>query len=486
MVNSLIEHIARFFKEVSKDVLLVENNDRFLYRPDVVKVFSKYGIEIVYGSAIQRRVRFELREKDGILVLLSQQNSDYLEDIRKASTAIEFHLKDYLQGYHIPSVLNLELEILDELFRNKPLVNLNRENTIISVQKAKEHLISVPEKSIDIVQFEKKIDSLLSESIINWRLISHLIADAIAKSIGKSEFDTVYRVVNKANDYFLKNISEQYQQIKNSSSVKKPRIVSKILDYLNFNYKDKKIALLVVDGMAHWQYELIKNSLPGSKKEDIIYSWIPSITQLSRQAIFRGSIPKTNYRQNPQNEEKLWYSYWQSQGLPTNYILYQHENVDFSNLNHINKFAVVIKDLDDKMHGSTDYKDLHALTTNWVVRSKLSSVIGELLKNGFTIFLTSDHGNIQAKGWRGLKGKEKLGTNKSGSKSQRHIEYSDKWLKDQFVSANPEIYDFIVDNDNAILIKSDLSFSNKETLVTHGGAHILEVLIPFIEIKDEE
>ena len=31
--------------------------------------------------------------------------------------------------------------------------------------------------------------------------------------------------------------------------------------------------------------------------------------------------------------------------------------------------------------------------------------------------------------------------------------------------------------DKAIYFKSDLSFSKKETLVTHGGAHLLEVLI---------
>ena len=38
--------------------------------------------------------------------------------------------------------------------------------------------------------------------------------------------------------------------------------------------------------------------------------------------------------------------------------------------------------------------------------------------------------------------------------------------------------------ERAIYFKSDLSFSEEETLVTHGGAHILEVLIPFIVIQN--
>jgi hypothetical protein len=39
--------------------------------------------------------------------------------------------------------------------------------------------------------------------------------------------------------------------------------------------------------------------------------------------------------------------------------------------------------------------------------------------------------------------------------------------------------------DQAVYFKDDLSFSREKTLVTHGGAHLLEVLIPFIEITNE-
>jgi hypothetical protein len=137
------------------------------------------------------------------------------------------------------------------------------------------------------------------------------------------------------------------------------------------------------------------------------------------------------------------------------------------------------------MHSSTDYIDLLKLTENWIERSQISKVIEELLHDGFKVFLTTDHGNIQAKGWRSLQGREKLGTNKSGSRSERHLEYTEKWLSEEFMQNNPELQDAVVREDQAIYFKSDLSFSRKETLVTHGGAHILEVLIPFIEISNE-
>ena len=223
--------------------------------------------------------------------------------------------------------------------------------------------------------------------------------------------------------------------------------------------------------------------MPGAIKEDVIYSWIPSITQLSRQAIFKGGAPDMDYRQGPTNESKLWSTYWASKGFNELEIRYNHQNIDLDNLVNIKRFAAVYKDLDDYMHSSKDYYDLLKLTENWIERSNIATVVNYLLEQDFKIFLTTDHGNIQAKGWRSLLGREKLGTNKSGSRSQRHIEYSEQWLSDEFINNNPELKGSIIMEDQAIYFKNDLSFSREETLVTHGGAHLLEVLIPFITIS---
>ena len=84
-----------------------------------------------------------------------------------------------------------------------------------------------------------------------------------------------------------------------------------------------------------------------------------------------------------------------------------------------------------------------------------------------------------------MNGKEKLGTNKSGSKSERHLEYSERRLKEEFLQNNPELLDAIVQTEQAIYFKNELSFSRRDNLVTHGGAHFLEVIVPFIEITNE-
>jgi hypothetical protein len=484
MAKGLIQHITSSLKSYPTKVFLVENNDRFLYRSDVQSAFGKIGIEITNGSNIQQRVKFEMREHDGILILLSQNNSNYLEDIKKQAINIEFCISNYLQAYHIPSIVELELSILDKLFQNQPLVNLNKKETIEFIARLRQE--SKTENSeFNLDNFVEILNSELNEDSVNWDVVSRIIAEGISQTIGTPNFEVLYSHINRANADFQVALQKNYNQVKLSNYVKKPRIVTKILDYLHFNFKEKKIALIVLDGMALWQYELFKSRLPGEKKEEVIYSWLPSITQLSRQAIFRGNTPKTEYRQDPNSEEKLWKAYWNGKGCHEFEIAYKYEKIELSSIDSVTKLAIVLKDLDDKMHSSTDYADLLLLTKNWIERSKIIQIIDDLILKGFSVFITTDHGNIQAKGWRGLQGREKLGTNKSGSRSERHIEYSEKWLSDEFLNNNPEIGESILMEEQAIYFKTELSFSNKDSLVTHGGAHILEVLIPFVEITNE-
>jgi hypothetical protein len=484
MVKELIQHIANELKGYDSTVFLVENNDRFLYRADVIKELKLYGVDVIKGTPIQRRIHFELREETTILVLLCQDKNGYLEDIKLQSISLEFHLNNYISGYHLPSIIELDFQILNKLFSIKQFFSLNKRETIEIIDRLRTELNANLPVLFDMVEFTTKLNNLLEENAINWAVVCRIISNGVLKTIGSSQFDELLIHVNKSNEIFQTYIKTTYQQTKNSSSVKKPKIVSKILDYLNFNFQNEKIALIVIDGLAFWQYELLKDKLPANKIEEVIYSWIPSITQLSRQAIFRGETPINDYKQGPASEEKLWKNYWMNRGNNDFKIKYQHEKIDLSILDSVTKLALVFKDLDEKMHSSTDYNDLLKLTENWIERSRIANVIETLQQKGFKIFLTTDHGNIQAKGWRGLQGREKLGTNKSGSRSERHIEYSEQWLSDEFMANNPELINSVVMEDQAIYFKSDLSFSRKDILVTHGGAHLLEVLIPFIEINN--
>ena len=196
MAKRLIQHIAESLKSYPSKVFLVENNDRFLYRRDVQDAFGALGIEITNGSNLEQRIRFEMRELDGLFVLLSQDNSAYLDDIKKQAVSIEFSLANYLQAYHIQSLTDLDLPTLDKLFMYQPLVRLNRKETLDFIKKLKNESASA-EADFNLDEFVDALNSLLKEDIINWSVVSRLISDGISKCIGNPKFEALYSHINK-------------------------------------------------------------------------------------------------------------------------------------------------------------------------------------------------------------------------------------------------------------------------------------------------
>ncbi|MGO2402529.1 PglZ domain-containing protein [Mesonia sp.] len=483
MGNSLVKEIVRNLKSYGSPILILENNDGFLFRDDVIDALESRGFKVSVGSNLFQRIDFETIENAQTLLFLNRNNRDYLEDIEQQAYRKEFFLSHFMNAYHIPSIKELDLNDLEKLYAKNQIHSLSKKETKKEIDMLKMHKTNV-NSAFDYDTLKTSLENALQNNKTDWKFIAELCAEAITGTTGTDDFDKVWKDISAVNTDFQTHLAKNYQQLKNSNAVKKPKIVSKVLDYIHFNFKNDKVVLLVVDGLSYWQFSLFKDSLPGKLNNDIVYSWIPSITQLSRQALFRGDTPFDSYRQNPTNEAKLWKAYWKDKGFEEYALKYQHGEAKLSNLSSIERLAIVYNDLDEYIHSSNDYHDLLKLTENWVKRVDLNKTVAKLLAEGFKIFMTTDHGNIQARGWRTLRGREKLGTNKSGSRSARHIEYAEPWLQEELINNNPELVDSVVMEDNAIYFKNDLSFSSKPELVSHGGAHFLEVIIPFIEISN--
>ena len=479
MGKGIIEQIVRDFKKEEFNVLVVDNNDGFLFRIDVQEILNGFNIEVAKGSTIAQRVAFELRNEDSTLLLLNKNKKKYLEDIMQGSSEIEFFLEKYFSGYHIPTIVIQPISILDAL--EPSLKKLSKQETLNAIS-----LLNNIKKEIDFnfINEKEKLFLLLEETNINWSNASQQLGVLISNTVATEHWNDVQELIIQCNDLFHETFGG-VMPLQNSSFIKSPKIVSHILPHLKMKYAAAKIALIVVDGLGLWQYELLKKKLSGKIVTQVINSWLPSITQLSRQAIFRGDIPQVDYRQGPTNEEKLWKEFWLNAGVPKPQVQYIYEPKKIDNYGGVNKLAMVYKDLDEMMHGSKDLQYLKASTEIWIDQSSIGYNVNSLLNDGFTIFIATDHGNVQARGWRALTGREKLGANKSGSKSERHLEYSNKSLYKEFIQNNQDLQDSIVLEEQAIYFKNDLSFSRDESLVTHGGAHILEMLIPFGKITNE-
>ena len=487
-MDNLLKELMLNLGLQTNQLTIIKNTDRFFYKPEVKAELSNIGVELVSGSALELRVHFEITFKANPqqrFCYLIDNKEDVLEDMLKVSMYNDFQISSYFPEYYSETILKCSYNELCLLYRKKPTQTLSEPQTIEYLKKCntdeKTNKIKIKK---DILSYLKSF--LDSKDEINWEKSFPVLSQNVLIAIENELWEDVKSEIDVINNIFQLHIELKYKaHIIPASHAKKPSVVSKVLPYIQFNFSPKdKVALIVIDGMAFWQYLMLSAHFNDTNETaEVIYSWIPSITQLSRQAIFRGDNPVSSYVQNPTNEANLWKSFWKKNGYLDAQIVYHYNRLNSDNFSNIKRLAYVDVSLDEKMHACSDYNDLFDLTQNWIENSEVILNIERLISEDFTVIITTDHGNIQANCLNSLSHKQTLGTNKSGSRSLRHLEYSESWLKDKFLNDNPVWKPFLGETENTVYIKNDYAFTSDSKIITHGGSHILEVLIPFIELK---
>src|SRR5262249_46266491 len=94
--------------------------------------------------------------------------------------------------------------------------------------------------------------------------------------------------------------------------------------------QEKRIALLVVDGLSIDQWLIIREALAALSPsvrvdESAVYAWVPTLTAISRQTIFAGEIPLlfSDSIGTTAKEEKHWRRIWEEVEVPSASIGYR-------------------------------------------------------------------------------------------------------------------------------------------------------------------
>lgn len=488
-MDNFIQRIVECVTSKSSRISIVINPDGFLSRSDTqVEVLKRSGLLLLpVCSSIELRVRYELYDKssDSKVCYIVDSFDNILPDIKsRCNKAPLFSIARLLPACNEMTLLqygNLSFGMAYYIFNKKFTSNLSVNETNNILAEAENHYGM---SSNQIIEDLKNIQ-------LNWNDVATIenISLLLNKAIKNDLYDEVAIAINGINEDFQRFEDEKYFQLVNASPIQKPKMVHKVLPHLNHKHsRTDKIALIVIDGMTYWQYLLLDKELKGCgiiTSNDFTFSWLPSITQLSRQAIFRGEAPHENYSQSPMSENTLWCNYWTSTSINTSKrnadyeVGYTHGSLSIDNGSQI-KIALVDTNLDDKMHALSSIKELYLLTENWAKEAALD--IKAIHEQDYQIYITTDHGNIYASPWRNLTSQEKTFLFSVGSRGNRHLIYKEADYLNDFLSNNAEIKDELLVHDKWAVWRHIKSFSNKEG-ITHGGSHFLEVVIPFITIN---
>lgn len=483
LIDKVVQKITVNYCRLS----IVGSHDGFLTQESVRSLLLReYGIEIVGGSNLQLRIHFELEYKahlEAKYIYVCESIDTLLDDMRQEAYCCNFSISDVFPLFADKPLLRKQpFDVLEKLYEHVAWKK-------VTIMESRGVLVSV----LQMMEQERKLSAKymlaqLQAISIDWNQTKETmmaLSNVISQAIKAGVYGEIEDEINAINQDFQDWINQHYFSQQNSSALLKARCVNKVLPYISSQYKrEDKLALIVVDGLAHWQYAILQDYLMQQglhPQGDVTLAWIPTITMLSRQAIFRGDYPLQDYKQSPENERKLWEQYWKKENFSPFEIQYLYDKDEFAINEGVKRLAYVTVEMDEKMHSSSDYKDLCSLTENWCPR--MTEKIKLLLNTGYSICLTTDHGSILSHEWRKLSQVEKVFLYKDGSRGKRHLIYNNKEEQASFLEQNKGDVP-LLSHDNWMAIRDNACFDNKnQTIITHGGSHFMEVVIPFIKIE---
>lgn len=340
-----------------------------------------------------------------------------------------------------------------------------------------------------LIEYLKQQFEIIEDIAEQWFKIIQVLANAKLKYLlsGNEELRTAYQKIENAfNIRFQRFIDNTYGSLFSLSGVRKPVVVSRILEHINAKPAKKK-ALLVIDGMNYWQWNILSKALSDAGmnySSNASLAFIPTITAWSRQAIFKGDKP--DLLADNSKEAKLFETYWLNHGVSGYQIDYRKFSVNAQlSLDSISAdttvLGLVCNDLDYIMHGSIlGNSQLKMSTEQWISKSKIVGSISGLIAKGFQVFITADHGNIEAKGLKNLTMKDKVG---ALSRGKRHLHFTNETLLGNFLEQNSALE--VGKKGLSVYLKKQEAFTNENSqVITHGGSHFWEVIVPFISINE--
>ncbi len=487
--------MSAFYRKIAEKISvpyrrlsIVRDSDGFLANPVVQRALTaEMGIIFVSGSPLSLRLHFELAYKaasETRFCYLCDTPEEILPDIREEAHVTSFAVTDLFPTFADKTTIKQQpVDVLEALF-NRHIPGYVSANDL---QRLIWEVTVQPKPAAPVVDVVKS----LAELDPDWKTFSKTVASIstlVLEAIRMEKYDTVSAYLSRLNDSFQSWLDVSYFSSLQSSPMLAARSVNKVLPHIAFAHQaGERIALVVVDGMAYWQYLVLKKQLSeagASTTDSSILAWIPSITMLSRQALFRGDIPATDYKQNPSNEEKLWRSFWTTHDVAGSDIQYIYDKAPLDIFPNTKRLALVDVTLDEMMHvEGMSLNILLAATEAWA--RPFARKICEIIALGFTVFITTDHGNIYSAGAGALSPVQKAHLFQDGSRGARHLIWQDEEKVKEFLSEQDASQFF--GKNTWLAYRGTQSFKKPGTTsITHGGSHLLEVAIPFVKIEHNE
>ena len=267
------------------------------------------------------------------------------------------------------------------------------------------------------------------------------------------------------------------------------------------NAGEAKVALLVFDGLAFDQWVRIREHLiarqqPLAFDENTAFAWLPTVTSVSRQALFSGLRPREfeDSIDHTNKEETLWKAFWQNEGgVAPAEVMYRRALRQVEQLAALQTeitdrkpkvLGLVIDEVDERLHKERSKDDVALWIGRWLDTGFVERLFAFLLGEGFSIYVTADHGNVDAVG---------VGRPNQGviaeTRGERVRVYRSESLRADSAAAYPDTVSLEIAglpaNFMPLFAGGRSAFvPDGDQVVVHGGVSVEELIVPFVKVSN--
>lgn len=283
---------------------------------------------------------------------------------------------------------------------------------------------------------------------------------------------------------FIDFILKDFGKLSSEMAEDTPVLVSRAMDYMHD--RSKKFVIIVMDGMSEFDWRILSRSFKGIKYDHAqAMAMIPTVTSVSRQCLLSNKFPRELEDPWSQSKEKKEFiECARSMGFSDAQIGYERGyDADFGAA--VSCAVIIINDVDDMVHGQLQgragmYNNITLLTK----QGKLTGTVRRMLKAGFDVYISADHGNTPCIGM----GKLMKSGVETETKSHRMVVLKDFADKDAILEKYPGLIEYpkyyLNKQFDYLICGLGGSFDAKgEEVMNHGGITIDEVIVPFIKIR---
>lgn len=275
-----------------------------------------------------------------------------------------------------------------------------------------------------------------------------------------------------------------------SSSAARPQTVNRIAPFLARRLREghaERVMLVVFDGMGFPHWSLVRRQAGLSVTDASgVMAMAPSLTPISRQAIFAGALPLTfpDCLENTKMEERLWQKFWENEGLPVTAIGYKNLEgtgpLDVPHFPTEQAVGVVVRAIDELMHTSEMLGEAQfaANVETWLRHGFVRELVERASADGYEVWFTADHGSLEVVPLgRPMEG---LAVDTAGTRVRL---YATKALREQS-KADGDLWDppGMPEHGPYPLFPWGRFGLRHDVRVTHGGLSFDEMIVPFVRV----